>query len=310
MKTSNGHAPRVSIGMPVWNGEEFIRDGLDSLLGQSFGDFEIVISDNASSDATQDICEDYVRLDSRIRYSRNELNKGLQANFAKVLALATAPYFMWGCHDDRWDPSYISRMVDVLDSRRPVVLAGSNAGSIDQHGVQQDHYDNVSVYSPTTVAARARRFICTPPGGCHATLIYGLMRTSVIKRIGYPRRGRIRDRNRGYYAIDLLTLFRLIFEGDFHVDDATLYFHRAVVAPARSGVSEGLVERLGLPRAQRAVRALRHAHEYYDDLRGILRDSDLDARLKSSLIRATVREEARFYPAFVHSKLERRLQRG
>jgi glycosyltransferase involved in cell wall biosynthesis len=107
--------------MRVWNGEESIRDGLDSLLGQTFSDFEIVISDNASSDATQDSCEDYVRRDSRLRYSRNDHNAGVDANFARVLDLATAPYFMWACHDDRWHPSYISRMVTVLDSRGSVV---------------------------------------------------------------------------------------------------------------------------------------------------------------------------------------------
>jgi glycosyltransferase involved in cell wall biosynthesis len=308
MNTLGWHVPRVSIGMPVLNGEEFIRDGLDSLLGQSFGDFEIVISDNASSDETQGICEDYVRLDSRIRYSRNDHNAGLQSNFSKVLDLAAAPYFMWGCHDDRWDPSYISRMVAILDSRESVVVAGSNAGSIDQLGAQRSHYDNVLVYSPTTVAARARRFICTPPGGGHATLIYGLMRTPVIRRNWFVPRGRIRDRNRGYYAIDLLTLFRLIFEGDFYVDDETMYFHRDVVSSTRSG-SYGLVERLGLRRFPSTARALLHEHEYYADLRSILRDTALDASLTASLVRTTVREEARFYPAYGRSMLERRLRR-
>jgi len=68
MSTPRRHAPRVSIGMPVWNGERFVRQGLDSLLGQTMGDFELVISDNASSDGTQEICEEYARRDKRIRY--------------------------------------------------------------------------------------------------------------------------------------------------------------------------------------------------------------------------------------------------
>ena len=190
MHTPKHHSPRVSIGMPVWNGEAFIRQGLDSLLEQTFGDFELIISDNASVDGTRTICEEYARLDARIRYTRNDANTGLQANFAKVLDLATAPYFMWGCHDDRWDPAYISEMVAVLDSHETVVLAGGNAGSIDQFGEQRRWFDNVAVYCPKTIPARVRRFIEAPPGEGHATLLYGLMRTPVIKRVGYRHAGR------------------------------------------------------------------------------------------------------------------------
>ncbi len=308
MSTPSRHTPKVSIGMPVWNGQDFIRHGLDSLLGQTFGDFEIAISDNASTDATRAICEEYVRLDSRIRYSRNDHNTGVQANFAKVLDLASGPYFMWACHDDSWDPTYIARMVSILDSRDTVVLAGSNAGSIDQHGARRRSFDNVNVYSPTTVAARARRFISNPPGGGHATLIYGLMRTPIIQRIGYRPRGPIRDRNRGYYAIDLLTLFRLMFEGSFYVEDKTMYFRRDVV-PSRSR-SGGIIGRLALERIPRTWRKLLHAHEYYADLRSILRETRLDEPVKASLIRATIREEARFYPVFGRSVLERRFRPG
>lgn len=306
MSAPNRHVPKVSIGMPVWNGQEFIRHGLDSLLGQTFGDFEIAISDNASTDATRAICEDYVRLDSRVRYSRNDQNTGVQANFAKVLDLASGPYFMWASHDDSWDPTYIAKMVSILDSRDSAVLAGSNAGSIDQHGARRRSFDNVNVYSPTTVAARARRFISNPPGGGHATLIYGLMRTPIIQRIGYRPLGQIRDRNRGYYAIDLLTLFRLIFEGDFYVDAETKFFRRDVV-PSPSSRPGGIAERLALSRLPRTARALLHAHEYYADLRGLLRETDLEEAMKASLIRATIREEARFYPAFGRSILERRI---
>ena len=75
--------PRVSIGMPVWNGGRYIRAGLESLLGQTFGDLELIISDNASTDATQAICEEYAKRDSRVRYHRNARNIGLQANFAR-----------------------------------------------------------------------------------------------------------------------------------------------------------------------------------------------------------------------------------
>ena len=198
-------------------------------------------------------------------------------------------------------------MVSILDSRDTVVLAGSNAGSIDQHGARRRSFDNVGVYSPPTVAARARQFISNQPGGGHATLIYGLMRTPIIQRIGYRPLGRIRDRNRGYYAIDLITLFRLIFEGSFYVDDETMFFRRDVV-PTQGSRSGGMIGRLALDRIPITSRRLLHAHEYYADLRTILRETDLDETLKASLIRATIREEARFYPVFGRKILERRFR--
>jgi glycosyltransferase involved in cell wall biosynthesis len=273
--------------MPVWNGEEFIRAGLDSLLGQTFGDIELVISDNGSTDTTEVICREYAERDPRVRYHRNPRNIGLQGNFQRVLELATAPYFMWGCPDDLWDASYVAKMVAVLDSRESVVLAGSNAAAIDRHGVLIGHFDNTAVYSPKRVGARAHRFVCTRPGGGQATLFYGLMRTSVIQRVGYAPQGSIRDHNRGYYATDLLTLFRLLFEGDFHVVDETLYFHR-----------DTHFMRKGLQRLTAVASAMYQVHGYYRDLRSIIRDSGLDDHQRSSLVRASFREELGFYPAY------------
>jgi glycosyltransferase involved in cell wall biosynthesis len=282
--------------MPVWNAQEFMRGGIASLLGQTFGDLELIISDNASTDATQAISEEYAARDPRVRYDRNARNIGVEANFAKVLELATAPYFMWGCPDDLWDASYVEKMVAILDGRKSVVLAGSNAAAIDRHDVLMGHFDNAAVYSLTGIGARAHRFICTPPGGGQAMLIYGLMRTPVIQRVGYPPPGKIRDYNRGYYASDLLTVFRLMFEGDFHVAEETLYFHR-----------DTYFGRQGLQRFGVVARAFRQVHGYYGDLRSILRDSPLDERQKSSLVRATLRGELGFYPAYSRRLLARRM---
>jgi len=289
--------PRVSIGMPVWNGEEFLRDGLDALLGQTFGDLELIISDNGSTDATQAVCQEYVKRDPRVRYYRSARNLGLQANFAKVLEMATAPYFMWGCPDDLWDASYVARMVAVLDSRESVVLAGCNTANIDHRGVAQSHFDNVAVYAPRGTAARAHRFICTPPGGGHATLIYGLMRTPVIQRIGFAPLGRLRANNRGYYATDLLTLFRLLFEGDFHVAEETLYFHR-----------DQFMGRKGLARIVGLAETARDVHGYYGDLRSILRGTTLDPRQKAALARVSLLQELGFYPALGRRLLARRIR--
>ena len=290
-------AATVTVGMPVWNGEEFIEGGIDSLLGQTFGDLTLVISDNGSTDRTQAICEAYARRDPRVHYQRLDRNAGLHANFARLIDQARGPYFMWAGHDDRWDPTYVERMVSVLDAHPSVVLAGCNAASIDQSGVEWRRFNNVGVYAHDGgIAARARRFMAEPPGGGHATLIFALMRTPVIQRLGFDPPGPIRDFNRGYYAMDLLTLFRLIFEGEFHVESDVLFWRRDVLWSAVEWAAHNEQAR-DTVRLANTVSAVRAAHGYYADLRRIIGATALDASKRRALVRATYREELRFHPA-------------
>src|SRR5262245_46576944 len=100
-------APRVSLGMPVYNGEPFVEEALKSLLGQTFEDFELVISDNASSDRTGSICQDYAARDRRIRYLRNDINVGFCRNQNRVIELCNAEYFLLTHHDDVRAPEYL-----------------------------------------------------------------------------------------------------------------------------------------------------------------------------------------------------------
>src|SRR5262245_49168770 len=92
--------PRVSIGMPVYNGERFLKDAIDSLLAQRFEDFELIILDNASTDRTEEICRTYADQDNRIRYVRNEENIGLARNFNRAFQLSSGEYFKWASADD------------------------------------------------------------------------------------------------------------------------------------------------------------------------------------------------------------------
>ena len=108
------NTPKVSIGMPVYNGEHFIREALDSLLAQTFTDFELIISDNASTDDTEEICQNYASKDSRIRYIRQSKNLGASCNFEFVLDEAVGEYFMWAAHDDKWDKEWIEKLQQKL----------------------------------------------------------------------------------------------------------------------------------------------------------------------------------------------------
>jgi len=123
--------PKLSIGIPVFNGQEFLPELLDSLLAQTFRDFEILICDNASSDRTPQICRDYERNDSRIHYIRNERNLGAIANFNRVFELSTAPLFKWAAHDDLHHEAYLDTCVRLLEENPDVVLAHTGTAFID-----------------------------------------------------------------------------------------------------------------------------------------------------------------------------------
>ena len=112
--SGSGAVPTVSIGMPVFNGENFVCEAIDSLLAQSFTDFELLISDNASSDRTQAICEAYAARDRRIRYVRQDQNIGAGRNFEFVLDHTRGQFFMWAAHDDVWAANWLEVLVEQM----------------------------------------------------------------------------------------------------------------------------------------------------------------------------------------------------
>jgi glycosyltransferase involved in cell wall biosynthesis len=117
-------APAVSIGMPVYNAEEYLPAAIGAILAQDFRDFELIISDNASTDRSAEICEGFARRDSRIRFVRQARNRGATANFRFVLDEARAPLFMWAAADDVRSPDFLSRTVEAL-RRRPDAIAAN-----------------------------------------------------------------------------------------------------------------------------------------------------------------------------------------
>lgn len=131
---SSLNAPRVSIGLPVFNGERFLSDAIGSILAQTYTDFELIISDNASTDRTEAICRDYAASDSRIRYDRTDHNVGAAANFNRTFLLASGEYFKWAAHDDMLAPEYLERCVAALDAHPNAVLCQTLVGQIGERG--------------------------------------------------------------------------------------------------------------------------------------------------------------------------------
>jgi glycosyltransferase involved in cell wall biosynthesis len=170
--------PKISIGMPVFNGELFIREALDSLLAQTFTDFELIISDNASTDGTEAICKEYAAKDRRIRYVRQSDNRGAVANFQFVLDEAVGEYFMWAAADDSRHPDFIKMAEWVLSAAPKVGLVFC--------GVKTMNFLNGdSTYSLTGFATTKRKFLRVLFRLSHVcpSLIYGLYRKETLSQI-------------------------------------------------------------------------------------------------------------------------------
>ena len=130
--------PTVTFGVPVYNGASELDAALESMRAQTFEDFEIIVSDNASTDGTEEICRRHARLDPRVRYVRNPRNVGVARNFNNLFRLATGRYFKWAPHDDVLAPEFLARCVDALESDPAVSIAVPQPQLIDEQGNRDD----------------------------------------------------------------------------------------------------------------------------------------------------------------------------
>ena len=214
----NNNPPRVSIGMPIYNGEQYLRSALDSLLAQTFEDFEIIISDNASTDSTPEICSAYAAKNQRIRYYRNERNIGGASNHNRTIELATAKYFKWAHYDDIWAPDLLAKSVEILDRYPNAVLCYSKTKTIDEHGnfVTELKYDlNLRAQSPIDrYRAFHKRYRREQRTG---HIFLGLMRIEALKKT---------RQHDNFYSADIVLLSELVLLGEFYVIPEPLFYRR------------------------------------------------------------------------------------
>jgi glycosyltransferase involved in cell wall biosynthesis len=172
-------SPKVSIGLPVYNAERYLEGALKSILAQTFTDFELIISDNASTDRTAAICLAYAENDPRIRYFRNERNLGIAPNFNKVFQLSQGEYFKWAAYDDLLEPNFLMTCVNVLDNHADVVICYPRARIIDENGVYVVDYDPGPDTSSSQPHERFRNLILYPE---YAIQQMGLIRSNVMRQ--------------------------------------------------------------------------------------------------------------------------------
>lgn len=220
--------PKVSIGLPVFNGEDYLAEALDSILAQTYSDFELIISDNASTDKTAEMCAAYAARDKRIRYSRNPSNLGGAFNDNRVVELSVGNYFKWAGHDDIWKPDLLERCVQILDREPNVVLCYPKTTIIDQHGdFVEDYVDDFDLRSPEP-HKRLRPVI---ESNRLLNPFYGLIRTDVLKKTVLVE---------NYMSADKVLIGELALLGEFYEIPQYLFLRR--VHPKKSTVANATDE--------------------------------------------------------------------
>jgi len=205
----------VSIGVPVYNGERYLAQALESMRSQTYGNFEVIISDNGSTDRTQEICQKYVCLDSRFRYYRNQANIGVARNFNRVFELSSGEYFKWWAYDDLCAPTYLERCVSVLENEPSVMVCHTMTGIIDQNSKLIGYYDDLLHFRSTMPWWRFYNYLFRPAGLWNA--IYGVIRSSEFGKT--PLHG-------DYLGADQVLLGELVLRGEVHRIPENLFLRR------------------------------------------------------------------------------------
>jgi glycosyltransferase involved in cell wall biosynthesis len=209
----SNHQPRLSIGLPVYNGDKFFKEALDSLLAQTFEDLELIISDNASTDKTEEICKAYAIQDKRIRYYRNHNNIGCARNFNRVFELSTGEYFKWAAHDDLHAPNFLNKCIEILDQDSSIILCHCQTYFINEKG---DFLENYNIKLKTESPKAHERFHeLLAKHFCYQS--YGVIRADVLRKTPLM----------GNHAIaDIILLLRLGLLGRFYEIPEYLFFAR------------------------------------------------------------------------------------
>jgi glycosyltransferase involved in cell wall biosynthesis len=206
--------PKVSIGLPVRNGGPLLAEAIDSILAQTFVDFELIISDNASTDDTPAICAAYAARDPRVRVFRQERNIGAAANFNLVFARSTGKYFKWAAHDDLIHPSYLEACLAVLEAQPDAVLCQSMVEIVDRNNGEREVFDHTAFGSAgpapsERLVARLRARPCTD--------VFGLVRRETLRDTALMA---------DHVGADRTLLIELALRGRFALVPEILFFNR------------------------------------------------------------------------------------
>lgn len=215
MQDKPATSPRVSLSLPVRNGERYLSQAIQSILDQTYADFEIIITDNASTDATEDISREYAHRDPRIRYVRSPQDQGAAANFNLGFSLSSGEYFKWCAHDDLISRNFVSACVSALDQSDQAVTAYGRQQGIDEEGqpISWNSCDAVNLMDIPPAVRFARVF----PVQGFDTAIFGLHRRDALSKSLL---------HATYYGSDIALLAELALLGSFVRLEHAIFFNR------------------------------------------------------------------------------------
>ncbi|SEA45206.1 Glycosyltransferase involved in cell wall bisynthesis [Desulfuromusa kysingii] len=252
----SSHIPRVSIGLPVYNGERYLEETLNSVLRQTYTDFVVYISDNASTDKTEEICRQFVDQDSRIVYERHPKNIGAAGNYERSFLPAKSEFFRWQNADDPIEPTLIEKCLKVLDEHSDVVLAYGKTYIIDDNGNFVRKYDdNLALMQDTPY----QRFKTCLENIRLQNLMYGLIRRDLLAQTA---------RMKAYISADInliaeLTLYGKIYEVPEHL------FNRRIHEESSSWDmkdNDTLQKFFNLSKKNLALQTWRNIYQYYKSI--------------------------------------------
>lgn len=304
--------PAVSIGLPVYNGERYLAEAIDAILAQTYRDFELIISDNASTDGTQAICERYAAADPRVRYDRLETNLGAAPNYNRLLDLARGRYFKWGAHDDNIRPTFLAQCVAVLDARPDVVCAYPATFVIDGEGaVMSEYRDRLDLPQETPherLVAYLRQNFMRGTGMCNP--VFGLIRTEELRKTRLIQDFPASDRSLlGHLTLlgKFVELPEPLFERRVHDNISTIANRsiRARRAWFNPKAKSGLVRLLGPLINNKFGHRLTQFSDFYRAIRELIGDPAERRRCRNSLTRLIVSD-----PKWVYLDLKTTLGLG
>lgn len=221
-------APVISIGVPAYNAGTHIRAALESLLAQTWADFELIISDNASTDGTRDIVEEYRRRDRRIRYERQSLNLGANANYSWVARRATGEFFKWSSSSDWCAPTFLECCVRALHAYPDAVLAVPRTRLFQRVPEMSCEYEGDIEVLEESPSARFRNVMSNLALN---NAISGLIRTQALRTTSLIQ---------PYRGADVILMGHLALLGKFRLLNDALYFRR--MEPSSSTVLQSDTE--------------------------------------------------------------------
>lgn len=215
MSESPSFEPLVTVGVPVYNAERYVAQSIECLLAQTFRDFVIVISDNASTDRTGDICQQYAKHDPRIRYHRNDTNIGMPGNFNLTFQMARSKYFRWATADDYCDREMLQDAVERMESDPSLALCYPRAIFVDESGKELFRWQDELHLMQDDPASRFRAVV-THIRKVHHHL--GLMRSDCMRRTGMWAR---------HVSSDMGFVAEMSLYGKFYQIDKYQFFRRS-----------------------------------------------------------------------------------